>query len=90
MNRKITPQYKVSQLRKGELIPNVHVENIVGISPYYKSVIDKYLSQYDVCGLAELEQKIRRRSLAINQNSVTSPTREILSALVSRAFNNLL
>jgi hypothetical protein len=82
--------YNISREAVCQLIPNVHIENIMGISPYYKSVIDKYLSQFDVCGLAELEQKIRCCSLAIGLNSVPSPTREILSALVSRAFNNLL
>jgi hypothetical protein len=82
--------YNISKEAVCQLIPNVHVENIMGISPYYKSVIEKYLSQFDVCGLAELEQKIRRCSLAIGLNSVPSPTREILSALVTRAFSNLL
>jgi hypothetical protein len=82
--------YNISKEAICWLIPNVHVENIVGISPYYKSVIDKYFSQFDVNGLAELEQKIIRCRLAIGLNSVLSPTREILSALVSRAFNNLL
>src|SRR2546423_714144 len=62
--------YNISKEAVCQLIPNVHVENIMGISPYYKSVINKYFSQFDVCELAELEQKIRRCNLAIGLNSV--------------------
>ncbi|GES77608.1 hypothetical protein GLOIN_2v1786101 [Rhizophagus clarus] len=61
--------YNISKEAKCQLIPNVHVENIVGVSPHYISLMDKYLSQYDVCGLAELERKIRRRNDANNLNS---------------------
>ncbi|GES73965.1 hypothetical protein GLOIN_2v1476726 [Rhizophagus clarus] len=61
--------YNISKEAICQLIPNVHVENIVGVSPHYISLMDKYLSQYDVCGLAELEQKIRHRNDANNLNS---------------------
>ncbi|CAG8747447.1 6295_t:CDS:2, partial [Funneliformis caledonium] len=40
---------------------------------------DKYLSQYDICGLVELEQKIRDRNSANNLNST----------LMLKAINNL-
>ncbi|GBB98052.1 hypothetical protein RclHR1_31270002 [Rhizophagus clarus] len=72
--------YNISKEAICQLIPNVHVENIVGVSPHYISLMDKYLSQYDVCGLAELEQKIRRRNDANNLNS----------ALMLRTIKNLL
>jgi len=72
--------YNISKEAIYQLIPNVHVENIVGVSPHYISVMDKYLSQYDVCGLVKLERKIRDYNGANNLNSV----------LMLRAINNLL
>ena len=72
--------YNINKEAICQLISNVHVENIVGVSPHYISVMDKYLSQFNVCGLAELKRKIRCRNDANNLNS----------ALMLRAINNLL
>ena len=72
--------YNISKEAVCQLISNVYVENIVSVSSYYISIMDKYLSQYDICELAELEWKIRRHNDVNNLNS----------ALMLRAINNLL
>ncbi|CAG8738265.1 16392_t:CDS:1, partial [Funneliformis mosseae] len=50
------------------------------VSPYYISIINKYLSQYDIYELVELKRKIKNRNNANNLNSVS----------MLRTINNLL
>lgn len=60
--------YNISKEAIYQLISNIYVENFMGISLYYISIIDKYYSQYDVYELVKLKQKIRCYSLANNLN----------------------